>query len=75
MQRLNQSPIELQTIKLLKIAGTSCSINYVAKQLGVAWVTARALLLTLVIEGKVQLQRTTHGPIFWIDNTQRSAAA
>ena len=74
MQRLEQSPIEVQTIKLLKTSGTSCSINYIAKQLGVAWVTARALLLTLVIEGKVRLQKTTHGPIFWIDNAPRSAA-
>jgi len=58
MQKLSESPIESQTIELLKMSKTSCSINYVASRLNIAWVTARALLLTLVIDGKVQFQKT-----------------
>jgi hypothetical protein len=74
MQSPNQSPIEYKTLELLKTSEMACSINFIAKQLNVAWVTARALLLTLVIEGKVHLQKTTHGPIFWIGDAQRSPA-
>lgn len=74
MQRVNQSSIELQTIELLKASRTPCSISYIARQLDVAWVTARALLLTLAIEGKIKWQKTMNGTIFSIDSAPASVA-
>ncbi len=56
-----------QAMNLLKSAGTPCSISYVAKQLGIAWVTARALLLRLALEGKIKSQKTTTSFVFWIN--------
>lgn len=66
MQRLNNSTIEQQAIDLLANSNQPCSINYIANHLNIAWVTAQALLLKLVIGGKVIIQETTTGMVFWV---------
>lgn len=64
---------ELKTLALeiVKETRLPTSIEDVARKLGVAWGTARALLLELAVEGKVSAQKTTKSWIF-STNTIRS---
>ena len=65
MQKFDNPELEEQIISLLKETEIPCSIDFVAHNMGIAWGTARAILLNLVIEGRVQSQKTTKSLIFW----------
>jgi len=73
MQKFNDPKLEEQIIELLKKTEIPCSIDFVAHNVEIAWGTARAILLNLVILGKVQTQKTTKSFIFWIDKNNRDA--
>jgi hypothetical protein len=53
-----------KTIKVLEEAGRPASIEYVARQLGIAWGTARAILLQLALEEKIVAEMTTTSWVF-----------
>ena len=62
---------EIQTLlKLLEKTSMPFSIKYVARHLNVGWGTARAMLLELVVDGKVAGQKTTKSWIFWLPRSE-----
>jgi predicted ArsR family transcriptional regulator len=67
MQRFNNTKTEEKIIDLLKETEIPCSIDFVAHNIGIAWGTARAILLNLVIDGRVQTQKTTKSLIFYLE--------
>jgi len=67
MQKFNNPELEEQIIELLKKTEIPCSIDFVAHNVDIAWGTARAILLNLVVLGKIQTQKTTKSLIFWVD--------
>jgi len=58
---------EEQIIKIMTVTQIPCDIEYVAKNVHMAWGTARSILLSLVIKGKIKCQNTTKGWIFWVE--------
>jgi len=66
MNYFNDKDLEKQIIELIKKTEIPCSIDFVAQHFNLAWGTARAILLNLVINGKIQTQKTTKSLIFWI---------
>lgn len=66
MNHFNNKDLENQIVELLKETPIPASIDYVAQHFNLAWGTARAILLNLVIEGRIQSQKTTKSLIFWV---------
>jgi Mn-dependent DtxR family transcriptional regulator len=65
--KLNQSMTEElkpKTLLYLKSATMPVGVGDVAKHLNVSWSTARQVLMELLIESKVECERTTHARIF-----------
>jgi len=67
---LCNSELQTQLLKLLKKTRIPVSIEYVARHLNVGWGTARAMLLELVVSGKVAGQKTTKSWIFWMPGSE-----
>ena len=65
MKIFNSPELKQTTLGLLKAAKVPVSIGYVADELHIAWGTARALLLELTLEGKVEGLKTLKSWIFW----------
>jgi hypothetical protein len=63
--------LAIKTVKVLEEAGRPASIEYVARQLGIAWGTARAILLQLALEEKIIAERTTTSWVFASRNSSR----
>lgn len=53
-----------KTLEIVEKAEGPVDVKFVAKQLGVAWATARALLMNLLVERKVQGMKTRNGWIY-----------
>jgi hypothetical protein len=67
MNHFNNKNLEIQIVNFLKETPIPASIDYVAQHFNLAWGTARAILLNLVIDGRVQTQKTTKSLIFWVE--------
>jgi len=67
MQKFNNPELEEKLIKLLKDIEIPSSIDYVAQHFNLAWGTARAILLNLAVNGRIQTQKTTKSLIFWVE--------
>ena len=67
MNHFNDKDLEIKIVKLLKEIPIPASIDFVAQHFNLAWGTARAILLNLVIDGRIQTQKTTKNLIFWAD--------
>ena len=67
MQKFNNPKLEEKIIKLLEETKIPCAIDYVAKNVNIAWGTARAILLNLAVNGRIQTQKTTKSLIFWVE--------
>lgn len=66
MKRIvGQKLAEEKTVSLLGQSQFPVSVEYVAKTLDVNWATARAILLTLLAEGRIRGQKTMKSWIFW----------
>jgi hypothetical protein len=46
------------------------SIDFVAFNLNLSWVTARALLFTLALEGKLKCMKTSKSWVFWLEHAK-----
>jgi len=66
LNHFNDKDLESQIVKLLEETPIPASIDFVAQHFNLAWGTARAILLNLVIDGRVQTQKTTKSLIFWV---------
>jgi len=56
----------------IKQQETPFSINNVAKEFGISWTTARAILLELALEGEVETIKTTKSYVFIPRGGQRN---
>ena len=63
---VNNSDYEQRTIQLLQGLDKKCSPIVVAKELNIAWASARAILDRLVSESKVEREELTRGFVYWI---------
>jgi hypothetical protein len=43
-----------------------CGVEHVRKEIGASWPTARAILMDLALEGRVQVVRTRRGTLFTV---------
>ena len=68
------SEIQTQLLNLLEKTPMPVSIEFVARHLTVGWGTARAMLLELVVDGKVACQKTTKSWIFWMPGSESNGA-
>ncbi|MEM1589737.1 MAG: hypothetical protein QW175_04915 [Candidatus Bathyarchaeia archaeon] len=59
-------------IVLLEKADQPVSIDYVAYPLGVFWVTARALLFELTLQGQIKATKTIKSWVFSLSKKQLS---
>ena len=67
MNKIDDPNIKTQLLSLLDKTRQAVSIDYVRYHLNIQWNTARALLLTLALEGKICSQKTTKSWIFWVE--------
>lgn len=58
-------------LQLLRDTPIPSTVKYVAQRLHLAWGTARAMLLDLVVRNKVTMQKTTHGSVFWAKGNEK----
>jgi len=64
MQKIETQKLETQALKLVNETDIPVTVDYIARKLSVAWDTARALLLGLACQGKVQAIKTMKSWIF-----------
>jgi predicted ArsR family transcriptional regulator len=64
--KINDSKFREKTIQVLKQSELPDDVDHVAQKLGVGWATARAILLDLALEGRVQVVRTRRGTLFTV---------
>ena len=55
-----------RALEVMKQADGPIGVQEVADDLNVAWATARALLLQLLVDKKIQGMRTGHGWLFFV---------
>jgi predicted DNA-binding transcriptional regulator len=65
-RRVSNPEVEDQVLKILE-DGQAVSIDYIAWNLGLQWVTARALLMSMALEGKIQARKTTKSWVFYLE--------
>ena len=63
--------LELKVLEVLEKAGKPVSIDYISYHCGIAWTTARAILLRLTVEGKIVAIDTTKSWIFILPSKLR----
>jgi ribosomal protein S25 len=56
--------LEHDVVDVLRQANMPVSVDFIAEKLGVAWGTARAILLSLSVQGVVVMTKTTKSFIF-----------
>jgi len=64
MSKLEDEKLIEQIINLVRQTNIPVSIDFVAKNLGLNWSSARALLMQLSLEGLLKATKTTKGWIF-----------
>jgi Mn-dependent DtxR family transcriptional regulator len=61
-------------IELLSKTKIPVDVEFVARQLGVGWGTARAILMDLALQGKVHMEKTTKSWVFTLNTKQEVPA-
>lgn len=69
--KVGNQQIEQEVLKILADAKISVSTSFLAKKLNMGWGTARAVLLDMVIKGKVKMISTNITPLFYIDKERK----
>lgn len=64
MLKLNIPELEKQAESLVNDAKVPVTVDYIARQLHIAWDTARSLLLSLAVQGRVSAVKTMKSWIF-----------
>mgnify|MGYP001054286553 FL=1 len=55
-----------RVFRLIEARGQPVSVEFVSHNLGICWVTAKTLLLSLAQEGQLEAVRTTMGYVFYL---------
>lgn len=66
IKKVGTTEFEQQLLDLLKRVKEPVSIDFVAYNLKLSWVTARALLFTMVLQGKIKSVKTSKSWVFWL---------
>ena len=74
MLRRNLDQQKNLVISIVEASGKPTDVEYVAERLGVAWGTARSLLLELTLERKLHAQKSTKSWLFTL-NKNRSVGS
>lgn len=64
MHKIEKQKLETQAQKLVSEADIPVTVDFVARKLSIAWDTARALLLGLACQGRIQAVKTMKSWIF-----------
>jgi hypothetical protein len=64
MLKLNIPELEKQAQALVEGAAVPVTVDYIARQLHIAWDTARSLLLSMALKGQVSAVKTMKSWIF-----------
>jgi DNA-binding IclR family transcriptional regulator len=73
LQKVGNEHFETAVIKLLEKTPMAVSVDFVAYHLGISWPTARGLLLTMAINKKVEVEKTTKSMIFRLPKKEAKA--
>lgn len=64
MQKGEMQKLETQALELVNETDVPVTVDYIARKLSIAWDIARALLLGLACQGKIQATKTMKRRIF-----------
>ena len=65
MKNIVDNPgLQRQTLRLIQSYPTAVTVGFIAYNLKVHYSTAKTILLTLLTQGRIEGERTTHGWIF-----------
>jgi len=70
-RHVGNTDLETLVLKVIAKASIPVGVGYVAKRIRRNWATTRAVLLTLAVDGRVSVQRTTHGWYYRSANSMR----
>jgi hypothetical protein len=70
--KFGNADIQNSIINLMRETGIPVDVEFVAQKLAIGWGTARAILLNLVVEGKVHMEKTTKSFIFLLNIKEAS---
>ena len=70
MPKLNFNELKRSALELVKATQIPVSIGYVAEELGIAWGTARAILLELALEDRVEGLKTMKSWVFMVKKNE-----
>jgi DNA-binding IclR family transcriptional regulator len=71
--KFGNTEVQNTILRLLRETKMPVDVEFVAQKLGIGWGTARAILLNLVVEGKVRMEKTTKSFIFSLNEGEREA--
>jgi hypothetical protein len=72
--KIRDATLRDKFVDVLKRSKKGCDINYMSDETDVSWPTARAILLELLLEGRVAGTKTTRGWLFFMPGTLREIA-
>lgn len=64
MEKVEKQKLETRALKLVNEIDIAVTVDYIARELSIAWDTARALLLGLACQGKIQAIKTMKSWVF-----------
>jgi hypothetical protein len=62
--KFGNTELQNNIVSLLKETDMPVSVDFVANRMSIGWGTARAILLSLSIQGRVKMEKTTKSLIF-----------
>jgi len=68
--KVGKTEYEEKLVQLLKNVKEPVSIDFVAFNLRLSWVTTRALLFTLALQGKIKFMKTSKSWVFWLEHAK-----
>jgi len=72
--KFGNADVQNSVLNLLRKTNMPVDVEFVAQKLGIGWGTARAILLNLVVEGKVYMEKTTKSFIFSLNEGEKNGS-
>jgi DNA-binding IclR family transcriptional regulator len=72
--KFGNADVQNSVLNLLRKTNMPVDVEFVAQKLGIGWGTARAILLNLVVEGKVCMEKTTKSFIFSLNEGEKNGS-
>ena len=74
VRKFEDPKIEKQILNLLHETAKPTTTDYVATNLKISWSTARMMLLSMVLHGKIAILETTNSSVFLLKKNEASPA-